>query len=100
MDATRHNPPPPNIKYASQAPFGAMDPKERVARLDAEGLVAAFLYPTLGLLYETECDDAELAQAFDRAAHRQTCRRTNSSASWRPQIRRRRRSGHGGPPHF
>jgi uncharacterized protein len=70
MDATRHNPPPPNIKYASQAPSGAMDPKERVARLDAEGLAAAFLYPTLGLLYETECDDADLAQAYTRAYNR------------------------------
>ena len=70
MDATRHNPPPPNIKYAAEAPLGAMDPNERLARLDAEGLVAAFLYPTLGLLYETECEDADLAQAYTRAYNR------------------------------
>jgi uncharacterized protein len=70
MDATRHKPPPPNIRYASQAPFGASDPRERAARLDAEGLAAAFLYPTLGLLYETECEDADLAQAYTRAYNR------------------------------
>ncbi len=70
MDATRHNPPPPGIKYASQAPLGAMDAKERIARLDAEGLAAAFLYPTLGLLFETECDDADLCQAYTRAYNR------------------------------
>src|SRR5579885_1757605 len=56
--------------YGADAPFGAMDPKERVARLDAEGLDAAFIYPTLSLLYETECEDAELAQALTRAYNR------------------------------
>ncbi len=71
MDATRHNPPPPDAKYGGpHVPFGAMDPAQRIARLDAEGLAAAFLYPTLGLLYETECDDAELAQAYTRAYNR------------------------------
>jgi predicted TIM-barrel fold metal-dependent hydrolase len=70
MDATRNNPPPPGIKYGAVAPLGAMDPKERLERLDAEGLVAAFLYPTLGLLYETECGDVELVQAYTRAYNR------------------------------
>jgi uncharacterized protein len=70
MDATRDRPPRPGVTYGSDAPFGAMDPKERVERLDAEGLAAAFLYPTLGLLYETECDDADLAQAYTRAYNR------------------------------
>jgi predicted TIM-barrel fold metal-dependent hydrolase len=70
MDANRNNPPPLDIKYASEAPLGAMDPRQRLARLDAEGLVAAFLYPTLGLLYETECSDADLVQAYTRAYNR------------------------------
>jgi uncharacterized protein len=56
--------------YGSMAPFGAMDPKERLARIEQEGLAAAFLYPTLSLLYETETEDAELAQAYTRAYNR------------------------------
>jgi uncharacterized protein len=56
--------------YGGSAPFGAMDPHERLELIDAEGLAAAFLYPTLSLLYETECEDAELAQALTRAYNR------------------------------
>jgi predicted TIM-barrel fold metal-dependent hydrolase len=56
--------------YGGSAPFGAMDAKERLARIDAEGLAAAFLYPTMSLLWETETDDAELAQACTRAYNR------------------------------
>jgi predicted TIM-barrel fold metal-dependent hydrolase len=56
--------------YASVAPFGAMDPAERLTRIDREGLAAAFLYPTLSLVYETECSDAALAQACTRAYNR------------------------------
>ena len=70
MNATRNNPPKPNLKYGSDVPFGAMDPKERMQRLDAEGLAAAIMYPTIGLLWETECDDADLTQAKTRAYNR------------------------------
>jgi predicted TIM-barrel fold metal-dependent hydrolase len=56
--------------YGSNAPFGAMDPKERVERITAEGLEAAFLYPTLSLLYEVECAEAEMVQAYTRAYNR------------------------------
>jgi uncharacterized protein len=56
--------------YGSNAPFGAMDPKERVERITAEGLEAAFLYPTLSLLYEVECVEAEMVQAYTRAYNR------------------------------
>jgi uncharacterized protein len=56
--------------YGGSAPFGAMDPRERLELIEAEGLAAAFLYPTLSLLYETECEDAELAQALTRAYNR------------------------------
>ena len=56
--------------YGGHAPFGAMDAKERLKRIEAEGLAAAFLYPTMSLLWETETEDAELAQACTRAYNR------------------------------
>ena len=56
--------------YAGGASFGAMNARERVRRLDAEGLDAVLLYPTLGVLWEAECADAELAQAYTRAYNR------------------------------
>jgi predicted TIM-barrel fold metal-dependent hydrolase len=62
--------PAPDHTYAGGASFGAMDARERVARLDQEGLDAAFLYPTLGVLWEAECSDADVAQAYTRAYNR------------------------------
>src|SRR4029077_10371587 len=62
--------PSPEHTYAGDATFGAMDARERVQRLDQEGLAAAFLYPTLGVLWEAECTDADLAQAYTRAYNR------------------------------
>src|SRR5208282_3335747 len=56
--------------YGGLAPFGAMDAKERLKRIEAEGLAAAFLYPTMSLLWETETEDPELAQACTRAYNR------------------------------
>ena len=56
--------------YAGGASFGAMNARERVQRLDQEGLDAALLYPTLGVLWEAECTDPELAQAYTRAYNR------------------------------
>jgi uncharacterized protein len=50
--------------------LGAMNPNDRVRRLDREGLKAAIIYPTLGLQWETQCDDAEYAQAMCRAYNR------------------------------
>ena len=38
--------------------------------MDAEGLDAAVLYPTLGILWESELDDVELSQAYCRAYNR------------------------------
>ena len=51
-------------------PYGACDPEERLKLLDAEGLDAAVLYPTLGILWEAELDDVELSQAYCRAYNR------------------------------
>ena len=46
------------------APPGAYDPHERIKQIDADGIDAAVLYPTLGLLWEGEVNDAELANAY------------------------------------
>src|SRR5262245_3825717 len=53
-----------NKPYHEVALFGAMDAKERVQLLDQEGLMAAILYPTLGLAWECEVEDPELAAAY------------------------------------
>ncbi len=58
------------LLYVDNAPLGAMDPQERLERLDQEGLERVFLYPTLGVLWECECEDLELAQAYVRAYNR------------------------------
>lgn len=63
----------PERTYLSEAPFGSMDPKERLDLLDAEGIDAAVLYTTVGLLWEAELDDAELSQAYTRAYNRWIC---------------------------
>ena len=60
----------PRRKYGENAPFGAMDAKERVQRLDRENLRAAIIYPSIDLSWETECDDADYAQAMTRAYNR------------------------------
>jgi predicted TIM-barrel fold metal-dependent hydrolase len=61
------------VGYPGNAPFGSMDPKERVELLDREGLRAAILYPSMGLAWECEVEDAELAQAYTRAYNRWIC---------------------------
>jgi uncharacterized protein len=63
----------PARTYESEAAYGSMDPSERVRLLDAEGLDAAVLYPTLGLLWEAELTDPELSQAYTRAYNRWIC---------------------------
>src|SRR3569833_678979 len=64
------NTPQPNKTNATNKPYGACDPAERLKLLDAEGLDAAVLYPTLGILWEAELDDVELSQAYCRAYNR------------------------------
>jgi predicted TIM-barrel fold metal-dependent hydrolase len=63
----------PQRTYLSEAPFGAMDPDERLTLLDAEGIDAAVLYTTVGLLWEAELEDPELSQAYTRAYNRWIC---------------------------
>src|SRR5438067_2137020 len=44
----------PARTYMTEAPFGSMDPHERLKVLDAENIDAAILYTTVGLLWEAE----------------------------------------------
>ena len=60
----------PERTYLGEAPYGSMDPSERLQLLDAEGLDAAILYTTVGLLWEAEVEDPELSQAYTRAYNR------------------------------
>ncbi|MBI1817054.1 MAG: amidohydrolase [Deltaproteobacteria bacterium] len=62
--------PNPQRTYLRSAPFGSMNATERLQLLDAEGLEGAFLYPTIELLWEAECDDVEISQAYCRAYNR------------------------------
>lgn len=61
---------PTGLGYVDNASFGSMNAKERLKRLDIENIERAFLYPTLGLLWETECEDLELSVACARAYNR------------------------------
>lgn len=62
--------PHPERTYAAGCPPASFDAAARVARLDNEGLSKAILYPTLGLLWEAEVADPELAEAYCRAYNR------------------------------
>ena len=78
------------LGYLDNAGLGAWDATERLARLDHENLDVAVLYPTLGVLWEAECEDLELAQAYTRAYNRwivEFCRGA-ADASCRSHISR------------
>ncbi|MDJ0847232.1 MAG: amidohydrolase family protein [Myxococcota bacterium] len=62
--------PKTGLAYVDQAPLGAMDPKERLERLDMENIARVFLYPTLSLFWIAECDDEAYTQAHLRAYNR------------------------------
>ncbi len=63
----------PTRTYLAEAPFGSMDPNERLQLLDAEGLDAVILYTTVGLLWEAELKDPDLCQAYTKAYNRWIC---------------------------
>jgi predicted TIM-barrel fold metal-dependent hydrolase len=69
----------PARTYLDEAPFGSMDPDERLKVLDAEHIDAAILYTTVGLLWEAELEDPELSQAYTRAYNRWICDFCSSS---------------------
>jgi len=62
--------PSPERTYVACSPPGSMNPRERVERLDGEGLAKAVLYPTIGLLWEAEVSDPEISDAYCRAYNR------------------------------
>lgn len=69
-DQLRYAKPKPEDTYVKGAAFGTMDMKERLQLLDKEGMAKAILYPTLGLFWEAECNNVELASAYARAYNR------------------------------
>ncbi len=62
--------PGPERRYADSMPFGAGDAAERLELLERENLDKTVLYPTIGLLWECELEDAELSLAYQRAYNR------------------------------
>ena len=63
----------PERTYLREAPYGSMDPKERIEVLDAEHIDTAILYTTVGLLWEAEVQDPALSQAYTKAYNRWIC---------------------------
>ena len=63
----------PDRTYLGEAPYGSMDPQERIDVLDAEHIDTAILYTTVGLLWEAEIKDPELSQAYSTAYNRWIC---------------------------
>ena len=61
------------LSYPGSAPFGSMDPKDRMAQLDQEGIAKAILYPSLGLAWEAEVEDPQLSLAYAKAYNRWIC---------------------------
>ena len=61
--------PSPDLTYVGSAPSGSMNAKERIARMDSEGMVKSVLYPTLGL-FLGEIKDPDLYAAHCRAYNR------------------------------
>jgi uncharacterized protein len=62
--------PSPERRYMDSMPLGACDPAGRVQLLDEQGLDAAVLYTTLGIIWEIATDDVELSDALARAYNR------------------------------
>ena len=53
--------------YADNLVSGAVDPHERIKVLDRDGIDMVLLYPSLGLSWPAECEDAKVAAAYCRA---------------------------------
>ena len=62
----------PTLPYAELANIapGSVDPHERIKHLAKEGVDKTFLFPTLGLGWEAECEDPRLSAAYCRAYNR------------------------------
>ena len=62
--------PSPDRTYTTGCPLASYDGLARVSRLNEEKLSKAILYPTIGLLWEAEIEDPELATAYTRSYNR------------------------------
>ena len=62
-----------DMPYPGSAPFGSMDPKDRMTQLDKEGISKAILYPSLGLTWECEVEDPAFSMAYAKAYNRWIC---------------------------
>ncbi len=56
--------------YLDNAPLGAMDPVERLERLDLENIERVLLYPTLSILWVAEVEDESVVQPNLQAYNR------------------------------
>jgi uncharacterized protein len=58
------------LTYAEGSPAGGYDPAARLRVMDAEGIDAVLLYPTIGICWEGHVTDGALATAYARAYNR------------------------------
>ena len=58
---------PGMVTYEEGIVAGAVDPHERIKVLDEDGIDVAVLYPSLGLSWQAECRQADVAEAYCRA---------------------------------
>ena len=56
--------------YIEGAPYGSMDPEERIKVLDSDGIAKSILYPSIGLMWEAEMDDVMLAHECAKSYNR------------------------------
>jgi len=58
---------PGKVSYEEGIVPGAVDPHERIKVMDRDGIDVALLYPSLGLSWQSECEDADVSEAYCRA---------------------------------
>ncbi len=54
------------LYYEEGVPSGARDTDARLKWMDANGVDVSLVYPTLGICWQNECDDPDLAAAYCR----------------------------------
>ena len=58
------------LDFADCTPPAAVDPHARIKWMDEQGIDTTILYPSLGLNWQSECEDAALAAAHCRVLQR------------------------------
>jgi len=61
---------PSGSPYLDNAPLGAMDPQERIQRIDLENIDRVLLYPSLSILWVAEVEDESVVQPNLQAYNR------------------------------